>query len=174
MSATSAWPIVLEALRTRLAARPGYRLPSATASAGATTVYVGAQPVGTADPGDWVLLGASLDSGDVAGGWDQNWAAMAPTIRPRDEAGTISVLILATSGDPDPLVTMRRAFAALAGLELAIASDPRLGVPTSTLSQLTVSPPSGGLLSWSDTDRGGSCLLSATIKYVARISGVSA
>lgn len=173
MTSTTAWPAVVRALRALLGARPGYRLPGATAAVGATTVYLGSQPLGTADPGDWVLLAPALDDGDVAGTWSQSWAGTVPTVRPRDEDGTVDVLVSATSGSPDPLDTLARAFAALAGLELVVAGRPDLGLVPGTFASLVARPPISGSVSWVDTERGGRCLLSASISYRARLQGLT-
>lgn len=173
MSSTSAWPAVLGALRARLAARPGYRLPSDTSASGSVTVLIGGETTAVTDPGDWIALGVAEDDGDVAGSWSQQWRALGPAYRGRDEAGTIEVLVSVLDGSPDRLVTMQRAFTALAGLELAIASAPDLGLVPATLSQLTLNPPSGGSIAWSDGERGSRCRLTCTVSYVARLQGVA-
>lgn len=173
MSATSVWPAVLAALRTRLAARPGYRLPSDTAASGATTVLVGSEPNAITDPGDWIALGVSEDEGSTAGAWSQSWRTAGPQHRGREEDGSIEVLVSVLDGSPDRIAAVQRAFSALAGLELAIASAPDLGLVPSVASSLVLSPPSGGSVAWGDGERGSRCLLRATVTYRARLTGVS-
>jgi hypothetical protein len=173
MSATSLWPAVLAALRTQLAARPGYRLPSDTAASGSVTVLVGSEPNAVTDPGDWIALGVSEDEGSTAGAWSQTWRTAGPGHRGRDEVGEIEVLISVLDGSPDRIVTMQRAFTALAGLELVIAGAPDLGLAPSVASTLVLNPPSGGSVAWGDGERGSRCLLRATITYRARLTGVS-
>ncbi len=174
MSATSVWPAVLAALRARLAARPGYRLPSDTEASGSVTVLIGSEPSAVTDPGDWVALGVSEDEGAVAGGWQQSWKTAGPGHRGRDEVGEIEVLISVLDGSPDRIVTMQRAFTALGGLELVIAGAPDLGLVPSVASTLVLNPPSGGSVAWGDGERGSRCLLRATITYRARLTGVTA
>lgn len=174
MSATSVWPAVLGALRTQLAARPGYRLPSDTGASGSVTVLVGSEPLAVTDPGDWVALGVAEDDGAIGGTWSQTWKTAGPTHRGRDEDGSIEVLVSVLDGSPDRLATMQRAFAALRGLELAIASAPDLGLVPSVASSLVLSPPSGGSVAWGDSERGSRCLLRATVTYRARLTGVTA
>lgn len=173
MSATSVWPSVLGALRTQLAARPGYRLPSDTDASGSVTVLIGSEPLAVTDPGDWIALGVAEDEGAIGGTWSQIWRAAGPTHRGRDEDGSIEILVSVLDGSPDRLVTMQRAFTALRGLELAIAGSPDLGLVPSVASMLTLSPPSGGSVAWGDGERGSRCLLRATVTYRARLTGVS-
>lgn len=173
MSATSVWPAVLGALRTQLAARPGYRLPTDTSASGSVTVLVGSEPLAVTDPGDWIALGVAEDDGAIGGTWSQAWKTAGPTHRGRDEDGSIEVSISVLDGSPDRLATMQRAFGALRGLELTIASAPDLGLVPSVASMLVTSPPSGGSVAWGDGERGGRCLLRATVTYRARLTGVS-
>lgn len=172
MTSSAAWPLVLGALRDLLAARPGYRLPTDTAPLGATTVYVGSQIVAAIEPGDWVLLGPGRD-GETAGSWQQEQGPAARARGLRTETGVIEVECGAMDGAPDPLVTLGRAFTALRGLELLVASDPTLGLVPGSAPLVRVGPPSGGSVAWSDSERGSRCILSATLPYVARIEGIT-
>jgi hypothetical protein len=168
------WPAVLAALRTQLAARPGYRLPTDTAPLGATTVLIGSESNAVADPGDWIALGVAEEPDATAGTWSQEWRTAGPAHRGRDETGEIEVLVSVHDGSPDRIATMQRAFAVLAGLELVIAGAPDLGLVPTPASRLVLTPPSGGSIAWGDGERGSRCLLRCTVSYGARLTGVTA
>jgi hypothetical protein len=172
-TSSAAWPLVLGALRDLLAARPGYRLPTDTAPLGATTVYVGSQIVAAVEPGDWVLLGPGRD-GEAAGSWRQGDDVVSARARGiRTERGEIEVECGAMDGAPDPLVTLGRAFAALRGLELLVASDPTLGLVPGSSPLVRVGPPERGSVAWGDSERGSRCIVSAALPYMARIEGIT-
>lgn len=172
MTAVSAWPAVLAALRAQLAARAGYRLPTDTAAAGATTVLVGSEWRTVSDPGDWVSLGHADGDGDLGGTWAQSWKTAGPALRGRDEVGAIEVVASVVDGSPDRIAVMQRAFAAFSGLELVIVGAPDLGLVPSVASRLLVDPPTGSI-AWGDGERGSRCLLTATVTYRARLTGVA-
>jgi len=162
---TSQFSAVVRALRTAVAAQPGYRLPGNTALGG-ITVYIGAQPKGTTDPGDYVVIGYVGD-GD-AGRWEQAQATMGPA-RSRDESGEIRCLASAQSGNPDPLDALDGAFAALAGVEAAVRADGSLGLVPG-LQRLLAQVGGADVITWDTSPSGGHRAdVQFTVRYEARI-----
>lgn len=156
---------VVRALRDKAAAQTGFRAPGNTALGG-ITVYVGAQPQGTSDLGDYLVVGYGPD-GD-AGRWAQSPAAMS-TQRPREETGQVRCLASAQSGNLDPLDALDAAFTAIAGLEQALRDDPTVGlVPGVALMVVQVGE--SGSVTWDTASSGGHRAdVEFTVNYMTRI-----
>jgi hypothetical protein len=127
--ATTSWWAVAQAVRSRWAGLPGYRLPGVPGDG--TTVYLLTEAATEDERGDLVVVAwpGDPDRETSPGGSEQVTGPQAASAgRGRDETGTVQVRVIAHSGDTDPATAMTRAMSVVADLETLARADPTFAV----------------------------------------------
>jgi hypothetical protein len=137
---TSRWAAVADALVSTMGATTGFRLPGADADETLTIVFDGPEWQISGDTGATFLVVGGTIEDDAQGNAEQEWATIGG--RARDERGEVTCNAVAqlgllnlsdasldASASQDTWRSLRAtAFAIVASVELALRTDPSLGI----------------------------------------------
>jgi hypothetical protein len=166
---TISWPVVLIRLTALLRETPGYRSPDSRDRG--VPVYVGPEVFITADtPSQFVVLGwpGALDISVPSGSANFEAGAIAPS-RPREETGTISGKVFASTGgasQKDILDTLTTASGMVSDIDVLLRSDPTMGLPSGSVLWCFLA----GTTTTIDVQGGAVVEIEFSLEYTARMA----